>query len=79
MITEDLGLSVCRYNIYTGKLIDLYKYISTFEEAHLLALLEMNNNSVGEIVVILPGWNMRVDDEIIKRQKQLAEKYKIEE
>lgn len=77
MRKKNLDLSVSRYNEYTGKFLKLYGGISTFEEVHLLALLEMNNNGNGEIVVILPGWNFEVDDEIIKKQKQLAKKYSV--
>ncbi len=79
MKREHLDLSVSRYNRYTGKLLRLYEGILTFEEAHLLALLEMNNNDNGEIVVILPGWNLKADENIIKKQKELVEKYKVEE
>ena len=79
MQKENLALSVSRYNKHTGKLTKLYEFISTFDEAHLLSLKEMNNNKNGELVVILPGWNLKVDDEIIKKQIELAEKYAVEQ
>ena len=77
MKTTHLDLSVSRYNRYEGSLTKLYEGISTFEEAHLLALYEMDNNRAGEIVVILPGWNLKVDDNTVKRQIELAEKYMV--
>ncbi len=76
---ENLELSVSKYKKYTGKLIKLYENISTYDEAHLLALLEINNIGNGELVVILSGWNLKIDDDIIKKQRKLAEKYKIKE
>lgn len=77
MKKENLDLSVSRYNRSTCKLTKLYEWISTFEEAHLLALKEMNNNKDDELVVILPGWNLSVDEEVIRKQEELAKKHKV--
>lgn len=77
---EDLSLSVAIFNPKHDKLKILYAYISTFEEAHLLSILAMNykNEDEHELVVILPGWNLRLSEDEIRRAKELAKKYKVE-
>ena len=77
MLKEDLGLMVAIFNPYQKKLRHVYEYISTFEEAHLLSIKAMNDKEhIYELVVILPGWNLRLSEEEIERAKELAEKYK---
>lgn len=80
MLKENLALSVAIFNPEQKKLRHVYEYISTFEEAHLLSILAMNykNEDQHELVVILPGWNLRLNEDEIRRAKELAEKYKAE-
>lgn len=70
MKKENLDLSVCRFNRSTGNITKLYKWILIFEKAHLLALKEMNKNS--ELFVILPGYNLSIDEQAIRKQEELA-------
>ena len=81
MIKEALDLSVAIFNPKKEKLKKLYEHISTFEEAHLLAVDAMSkkNDYAHELIVILPGWNLRMDEKDKARLKELAEEYKIEE
>lgn len=80
MLKEDLGLIVAIFNPYQNKLRHIYEHISTFEEAHLLSILAMKNKNEyeHELVVILPGWHLRLSEEEIERTNELAEKYKVD-
>lgn len=80
MLKENLDLSVAIFNPEQKKLEHVYDHISTFEEAHLLSILAMNhkNEDEHELVVILPGWNLRLSEDEIRRAKELAKKYKAE-
>lgn len=80
MLKEALDLSVAIFNPNQKKLKHVYEHISTFEEAHLLSILAMKNKNEyeHELVVILPGWSLRLSEEEIKRANELAEKYKVD-
>ena len=77
MLKEALDLSVAIFNPNQKKLKKLYDHISTFEEAHLLSILAMKhkNEYEHELVVILPGWCIRLSEDEINRAKELAEEY----
>ena len=73
----DLDLDIASYNIHTRELKYLYSNVSTFEEAHLLSLLAMNTKNLSyELIVILPGWNLKMTDDELKKARELAERYK---
>ena len=80
MLKEALALSVAIFNPEQKKLKPVYAHISTFEEAHLLSVLEMNykNEDEHELVVILPGWNLILSEDEIRRAKENTKKYKAE-
>lgn len=79
MLKEDLGLSVAIFNPNEKKLRHVYDHISTFEEAHLLSIKAMNDKKdIHKLVVILPGWNLRLNEDEIERVNELAEKYKVD-
>lgn len=79
MLKENLDLSVSIFNPEQKKLKHVYEHISTFEEVHLLSILAMNNKNEyeGELVVILPGWNLRLSEDEINKANELAEKHAV--
>lgn len=80
MLKEDLDLSVAIFDPEQNKLKHIYDHISTFEEAHLLSIKAMHDKKdIYKLVVILPGWSLRLSEDEIKRAAELAEKYKVEE
>ncbi|MFC0903770.1 hypothetical protein ACFHWD_03580 [Clostridium sp. MT-14] len=74
------------YSIYKvnyinrNKKVCIYDCIDNIEEADLLAQLAMNNKKNDEIIIIVPGWNMGVEDHPKQYEKalELAKKYKYE-
>lgn len=79
MLKEALDLSVAIFNPNQKKLKHVYKHISTFEEAHLLSILAMRhkNDYEHELIVILPGWNLKLSEDEINKANELAEKYAV--
>ena len=79
MLKEALDLTVAIFNPNQKRLKYVYEHISTFEEAHLLSILAMNNKNEyeRELVVILPGWNLRLSEDEINRAKELTEEYAV--
>lgn len=76
---ENLDLSVAIFDPEQNKLKHIYDHISTFEEAHLLSIKAMHDKKdIHKLVVILPGWSLRLSEDEIKRAAELAEKYKVE-
>ena len=54
----------------------IYEFIETYEEADLLAQLEMKRKADNELIFIFPGSNRDLSEEELSRAKELAEKYK---
>ena len=80
MKNENLDLAVAILKPKQNKLEYLYDNISTFEEAHLLAIDSMNKKDdfAGELVMILPGWNLRMSENDKERVVELIEKYLVD-
>lgn len=76
---KNLCLSVAVFKPNQEKLKKLYFCAPTFEKAYLLSQLAMKSkNDDNELVVILPGWNVKLSEDEMKEAKELAEKYKVE-
>lgn len=75
---KNLCLTVAIFKSNQEKLNKLYDCIPTFEKAYLLSQLAMKHKDDDELVVILPGWNVKLSEDEMKEAKELAEKYKVE-
>lgn len=75
MEKEHLDLSVAVFKPMQNKLKHLYDHVSTFEEAHLLAIDAMNKKNERELIVILPGWNIKMNEDDTEKILELLERY----
>lgn len=73
---KNLCLTVAVFKSNQEKLNKLYDCIPTFEKAYLLSQLAMKHKDDDELVVILPGWNIKLNEDEMKEAKELADKYK---
>lgn len=75
----DISLSVVKFDSNNNNAIThLHDFIETFEEADLLAQLEMTRKSDGELIGLFTGWNRGINKNelILKKALDIEQKYK---
>ena len=79
-----MDLSVQKINNRTQERVCLYKCITNFEDAYLLAELAMAQKKDWELICIFPGWNRSIDKDKSRIKEyehalNLADEYKVAE
>lgn len=70
-------LSIALLDTISGQYSVIYESIPNYEQAELLAQLAISQkNNINKLVVVLPGWSRKIDEDEMQYALKLADKYK---